>query len=272
MSQKDIYIAKIDAALNDYDDTVAGTLVKEVVSVFAGEDEQIKFGLDRFRGRVSAPGMSISYDNQGDLKKLRGKLVSLKEAEHRALEADLTRLPLLAVDEDIAECERLLCSGMEDEARRFVDRTVQVYGAEIENIAVGLTGYGYAAEDGTVEGDLTYILSHLKHYRANLALDLAKSASSPINVSASAVSQNSMKVSLTVTQVAEQVQSLPEAVLNDEQKNQIKALLLDLDMAKGKSKEEAEKPLKKVLSWLADKGIDVGIAVLPYVAQTLAGL
>ena len=43
-------------------------------------------------------------------------------------------------------------------------------------------------------------------------------------------------------------------------------------MAKCKSKDEAEKPLMKVLSWLADKGVDVGIAVLPYVAQTLAGL
>lgn len=272
MTQKDFYIAKIDAALDDYDDAEGEVLVKEVISVFAGEDEYIKSGLDRFRSRVSVPGSPVSYDNRGDLKRLRGKLVSLREAERRALEADLARLPLLAAEDDIDECERLLASGEDAEARRFIDRMVQVYGAEIENIAVGLTGYGYASEDETFEGDLAYVLSHLKHYRANLALELAKSASSPISVNASAVNQNSVEVALTVTQVAEQIQSLPDDVLSDEQKNEIKALLLDLDMAKGKSRGDAEKPLGKVLSWLADKGVDVGIAVLPYVAQTLAGL
>ena len=271
MTQKDIYIAKIDAALDDYDDAEGEALVKEVVSVFAGEDEHIKTGLDRFRNRVSVPGSPVSYDNRGDLKRLRGKLVSLREAERRAIEADLARVPLLAVEDDIAECECRLAFGGDDEVRRFVDRVVPVYGAEIENIAVGLTGYGYASEDETIEGDLAYILSYLKHYRANLARDLAKSASSPINVNASAINQNSVEVALTVTQVAEQVQSLPDDVLSDAQKNEIKALLLDLDMAKGKSKGDAEKPLGKVLSWLTDKGIDVAIAVLPYVAQTLAG-
>ena len=163
MTQKDIYIAKIDAALDDYDDVEGEALVKEVVSVFAGEDEHIKSGLDRFRNRVSVPGSPVSYDNRGDLKRLRGKLVSLREAERRAHEADLARLPLLAVEDDIAECECLLASGGDDEARRFIDRMVQVYGAEIENIAVGLTGYGYASEGEAPNGDLTYILSHLAH-------------------------------------------------------------------------------------------------------------
>ena len=48
-------------------------------------------------------------------------------------------------------------------------------------------------------------------------------------------------------------------------KSELKLLLLDMDSARGKSKKAAEGKLKKVLDWLADKGVDVALAALPYV-------
>lgn len=46
----------------DFDDHAAGMLVKGIVSVFAGEDERIKPGLDRCRGRQSCPDPDIGVD------------------------------------------------------------------------------------------------------------------------------------------------------------------------------------------------------------------
>ena len=92
MAMKDEYISKINEALTADDAREMGELVKETVSVFASADPHIKAGLDRYRSRAVVPGQKIIYDNKGDLAKLRGKLVSLREAELKELEADPVRL------------------------------------------------------------------------------------------------------------------------------------------------------------------------------------
>ena len=149
---------------------------------------------------------------------------------------------------------------------------VQVYQGDIETIAVGLSGYGYGLENATYQEDLLYIKDQLRHYRAKLAADFAKSAQNSFNIHANAVNQNSVENVLTITQTAEQIQGIPDSVLNEDHKNELKLLLLDMDSAKGKSKKDAEGKLKKVLGWLTDKGVDVALAALPYVLSVLQTL
>ena len=272
MAMKDEYISKINEVLTADDAREMGELVKETVSVFASADPHIKAGLDRYRSRAVVPGQKIIYDNKGDLAKLRGKLVSLREAELKELEADPVRLAFAGVDDDLAECSRLLECGEEAKARSFIDRMVQVYQGDIETIAVGLSGYGYGPENATYQEDLLYIKDQLRHYRAKLAADFAKSAQNSFNIHANAVNQNSVENVLTITQTAEQIQGIPDSVLNEDLKNELKLLLLDMDSAKGKSKKDAEGKLKKVLGWLTDKGVDVALAALPYVLSVLQTL
>ena len=93
-----------------------------------------------------------------------------------------------------------------------------------------------------------------------------------VNVQASAVNQNSVTNVLTITQVAERVQSIPESVLDDDLKKELKCLLLDLEAVKDKPKKEAESRVQKVLAWMSDKGVDVAIAVLPYIANFIGTL
>ena len=93
-----------------------------------------------------------------------------------------------------------------------------------------------------------------------------------MNVQASAVNQNSVTNVLTITQVAEQVQSIPENVLDDDLKKELKCLLLDLEAVKNKPKKEAESRLQKDLAWMSDKGVDVAIAALPYIASFIGTL
>lgn len=214
MALKDEYIGGIDEALTVGDEREMGELVKEIVAVFANADQHIKVGLDRYISRVIAVGQQVVYDNKGDLAKLRGKLVCLREAELRELEADPARLAFAGVDDDLAECSRLLEHGTEAEARSFVDRMVQVYQDDIKTIIVGLSGYGLGQEDATYQEDLGCIRDHLRHYRVKLAADFAKGAQNSVSVHASAVNQNSIENVLTITQTAEQIQAIPESVLS----------------------------------------------------------
>lgn len=272
MALKDEFIGRIDEALTVGDEREMGELVKEIVAVFANADQHIKVGLDRYKSRVIAVGQQVVYNNKGDLARLRGKLVCLQEAELRELEADPARLAFAGVDDDLAECSRLLEHGTEAEARSFVDRIVQVYQDDIKTIIVGLSGYGLGREDATYQEDLGCISDHLRHYRVKLAADFAKGAQSSVSVHASAVNQNSIENVLTVTQTAEQIQAIPESMLSEDLKSELKLLLLDIDSARGKSKKDAEGKLKKVLDWLADKGVDVALAALPYVLNVLQTL
>ena len=268
----DDYIAKIDSVLKAVEMDGLGDLVEEIAAVFASADPHIRTGLDRYKARAIVPGQHIAYDDRGDLAKLRGKLIRLKETERRELEADPVRLALSVVDDDLDECERLLSFGPEEEAQSFVDRMVQVYGAEIENIAVGLGSYGFGSEGATFKDDLRYIRGHLRHYRATLAVGFAKAVSHSVSVQTSSVSSSNVENVVTITQAAEQVQAIPESILSDDLKKELELLLLDLDMSKGKMKTDAEGRLKKVLGWLADKGVDVALAALPYVLNVLQTL
>lgn len=272
MTQAEYYIARIDEELRAYDDRSAGDLVKEIIAVFSSADSLLILGLDRDKSRAIVPGQVVRYDNKGDLKKLRGKLLVQIESERKNLKGDPILLALASVDEDIDECKRLISNGNDDDRRRCVDRMVRVYEVDIKNFAVGLSGYGFGSEEEDLRGDLELILGHLRHYRAKIALESVSGSMNTVNIQASAVNQNSVTNVLTITQVAEQVQSIPDSVLDDDLKNELKCLLLDLDAVKNKPKAESESRLQKALAWMSDKGVDVAIAVLPYIASFISTL
>lgn len=272
MSLVDNYISQIDNTIDASDDHAISNLVKEIVSVFSGSDPHIKTGLDRYRGGSISPGMTNTCDDIGDLKKLRGKLLVLKENERVELESDPMRLALSSVDDDIDECKHLIDVSDDKSARAFIDRMVQVYGNDIKNIAIGLSCHGLDSEEENLKSDLTYIGGHLKHYRAKLAALFSIGTSNTVNVQANAENRNTVENVLTVTQVAERVQSVPESVLNKDLKKELKCMLLDLEAVKNKPKAEAESRVKKILAWMADKGVDVAIAALPYIVNVLSTL
>ncbi len=149
---------------------------------------------------------------------------------------------------------------------------VRVYEVDIKNFAVGLSGYGFGSEEENLRGDLELILGHLKHYRAKIARESVSGNMNTVNVQASAVNQNSVTNVLTITQVAEQVQSIRKTFWTTTSKRAKVPTSLDLEAVKNKPKKEAESRLQKVLAWMSDKGVDVAIAALPYIASFIGTL
>lgn len=174
-------------------------------------------------------------------------MLILNESERAKPESDPLRLVLSPVDDDIDECKRHVDVRYDESARAFIARMVQVYGDGIKNIAVGLSGYEFGSEVENFNSNLYYIDSHLKHYRSKLAAKLSTGTSNTVSVQANVENRNTVESVVTITQVAEQVWSIPESVLREDLKKELECTLLDLEAVKNKPKAEAEGRIKRFL-------------------------
>lgn len=265
MTTIDEYLNQIEAALEHYPDAEdAGELVERTVSVFSGDLPNISKGLDRYKARATAFGSSAEYDDEGDLRKLKGKLLLKKEADAAKELDDPFRLAIRKVDEDIDDCDRVLASGDVDKADKLVESMVRVYERDIDDIGFGLPVFDLGDANKTALDDLEIVRKHLDRYKGRLAVRMGEAKNGGVSISATAQNTNSNTLSINMKQVLQQIQEIPDSEFTDEQKSQLKVLLADLEAQRGESKKNSRGILKKVLSWLSDKGVDVTIAVLPY--------
>ena len=148
----------------------------------------------------------------------------------------------------------------EKEQEKFIEEVLSVYGNKIDGITNHLDMYAYHLEGEIYDynGDIKKIKSILINYKDNLEmeiekrkneLELARLKQGSINVSANANNANPINISLTLEQALENIRS--EAVKRD----------------KGKAKDK----IVAVLKFVADKGADALVAILPYLGQ-MAGI
>ena len=79
MSILDEQIMQLEHALASEDSEKLEAAIEESVSVFSDDIPKIKEGLDRYRSRIIPLGYEITYDNEGDARKLMAKLKKHKE-------------------------------------------------------------------------------------------------------------------------------------------------------------------------------------------------
>ncbi|EAJ5681183.1 hypothetical protein IDR50_000932 [Campylobacter lari] len=76
---------------------------------------------------------------------------------------------------------------------------------------------------------------------------------------------------ITIEQALEELNKIPEDILDKNQKEEIENLLLAIDTLKEKDKTKAKEKIFSVLKYLSDKSIDALISLLPYLGQ-IAGV
>ncbi|MCV3508591.1 hypothetical protein L8W69_05035 [Campylobacter sp. CNRCH_2016_3089] len=76
---------------------------------------------------------------------------------------------------------------------------------------------------------------------------------------------------ITIEQALEELNKIPEDILDKNQKEEIENLLLAIDTLKEKDKTKAKEKIFSVLKYLSDKSIDAFISLLPYLGQ-IAGV
>ena len=74
-------------------------------------------------------------------------------------------------------------------------------------------------------------------------------------------------VSISLTQTIENIQSLSNDIISEDDKDLLVGKLTQISTEKDKLK--AWEKTKSVLKWIAEKGIEVGTVVLPYIIEAI---
>lgn len=272
MSQVSSYIARCEEVIDGSSRENPGSLVEEIVSVFAGRDDKIRHGLDRYRSRVSVGDGGANYDNLGDIRKLLGKLRLISEEEQAALLKSDS--PTAYLDSLVRRCDDALSSSASLSERKSLLEEI-CYGAYCQKNPWFATGLEFFTVDhdsddygeGSVANDIRLARGKLLSIREEALGEIARSSRGPVAV---ATSSSTANVNVTIAQVLHDIDSVDESEATPAEKDEIKGLLNEVESSKVPSKRE--KAVKAVLEWLSKHSMDLITLTLPYImkAQGLA--
>lgn len=175
----------------------------------------------------------------------------------------------------IERAEKAFSEKDKETAKSLIAEIVAVYENEIPGIAKGLDTYSnFAFYDQRPADSLTdiHILGKkLENYYNNLRTGLYKELLPGKGVSITqmqnATQSTETVVAVSLEQTIENINSLPDSSLTAEEKEILSGKLAAISAEKDKNKKWEK--AKNALKWIAEKGIEVGIAALPYIAGAL---
>lgn len=178
------------------------------------------------------------------------------------------------IEEYIEKLQKAIDTKDSKGADRLQDEVIAIFDSEIDDIRGSLDNYSYVHINGTPVdflGDAEILKGKLINYKLNLqsGLCFSKNNQSGINVTQQVTQQVQNDIRLSFEQVVSQIQDMPTNNLPDEEKDILCGKLTAIEMSKDKNSRWAK--VQDTLKWIAEKGIEVGVAALPYIAKALEG-
>ena len=258
MAILDEYILRAARLLSDAADEDVDALCREIMQVFDLDytnPEALKYinSSSSFRYSKSDLGMI--------LQKLR---LRREDSDDKAFGAAFCA----TITQHIRRLEQALEEGVkDDELKAVYDSIDHVYANEqgYESYTDGLAVYGFSGTDLSEEQTRLRI-DKLKHFRDEkmMSVRIAEAQGATYNLSASSTAAASSTVEISLEIINERIDEVADDDLTDEEKTQLKGLLADLSAKDDRKRKEK---LQKLIHWLGDKGPDIFIAVLPYIAK-----
>lgn len=190
------------------------------------------------------------------------------------------------IDEYIGRCNDIIGKKDINAAEVLEDEILAVFSSEISDIVHKLDAYNYHSEFEIINylGDIKILKQKLLNYKYNLQsekdkmaynLEIARLSQPTImahaesNQSQSQASNTSINISIEHT--IKQIDEISADKLNVDDKEKLKDYLYILEGIKSsKDKNKYWDKTKEVLKFLADKGADAAIAMLPYIIKGLS--
>lgn len=179
---------------------------------------------------------------------------------------------LLTITQHIRLLEQAEEDGVCGDALKAVyDKVDSIYANYYGSYIDGLTSY-ISRDYETCSEQTTLRIEKLKHFRDDEMRKLRVAEARTTNVSmvqennqtASANATSDVRVTIEAT--FEQIESIPDDRLSEDNKTLLKGMIADLNT---NDKKKRDGKLKKLMGWLADKGADAVIAAMPYVVQII---
>lgn len=179
----------------------------------------------------------------------------------------------VTITQHIRRLEQALEEGMKgDELKAVYDSIDYVYANArgCESYTDGLVAYGFSGTDLS-EGQTRLRIDKLKFFRDEkmMSLKMAETQGATYNLSANSAASASSTVEISLEIINGRIDEIDDDDLTDEDKTRLKGLLADLST---KNDQKRKEKLQKLIHWLGDKGPDIFIAVLPYIAKVFFGV
>lgn len=187
------------------------------------------------------------------------------------------------IEEYIDNCDVVLHNKNQRHAEDLEDDILGVFSGEIDNIRERLDLY-HAVSGVDHLKDISLLRQKLINYKMNLLeeekkreyeLELARLKQPSVTNVASAhqTQTTTIDVKIDIEQTIKQVEEIPTEILSFDDKEKLKEYLYSLEGIKAsKNKNLFWEKTKDVFKFLADKGADAAIAMLPYIIQGLSNL
>ena len=263
MSEIDNYLLKARDAIRSGDADKRVRVAKEIISAFRDEIPH----LANFRVTALSGQGDFTED---DLRQLMGKLRVLREKNDMAIYGPYG---LEAISDAIRQLENALLDTPEKcELEQIYDRIDYLYANRLDAYTDGLCGWHYN-DDVPSDGQTRLRIEKLRHYRDEELRELkvaeAQAGKTYVSQSQSQSQQASARAQSIVTvnleETVEKIEELPESSLSEDDKVFLEGLMANLDAAAKKEKPSKKERLNKLLGFLTDKGVDVVIAVWPFI-------
>lgn len=159
-------------------------------------------------------------------------------------------------------------------AKELQTEIIAVYEPEIDSLKseldnYSLTHYGASTPVDYI-GDAKLLRAKLQNYKLNLASGLYKpfqGVDGAVTVTQHVNQDVSTSVVINLEQTIHSILQLPESVLSDDEKEILSGKIASISAEKDRKKRWEK--VSGALKWIADKGIQVGIAALPYITKML---
>jgi hypothetical protein len=281
MSKIGIVESYIESCTKKHTMDSAKKLVNDILGVFSNDIDGLTSNLDLYD--YSHMYGSTTVDYIGDVSLLKRKLEFYKAS---LIETEKKIDPLWEFKQLFEQDLRNLCSAKSDynnsetpevAKQQLYKEITAKYHSIIPNLGSGL--YQYFAEQGfydEVSGDsLSHNLDQIYHkliaFKTIGFPGVIKETTTPLQqliISNNSTANANATVTISISNTIELINQLPPEVLSDKEKEELEEKLSAIEVAKTSgNKEKLAGKVGNVLKYIADKGIEVGIAALPYLGE-----
>ena len=180
------------------------------------------------------------------------------------------------IDQYIDKCEKCVENNDPNEAKIIENTILGIFTKDISGIRTGLDRFSarVVAPGSAVKydylGDVMLLKAKLEVYKAELEENepIHNSPLISINNVNKNTNTNSVEIELNYDELIQIINSIPGDQLSNSEKEMLEDKInsVELQISK-KDREKASAKLLGVLKFIADKSVDVGIALLPYMGK-----
>lgn len=174
------------------------------------------------------------------------------------------------IQQYMEEADEVLSERNNQKMETYIKKIVGIYSEEIPSIRQSLRFYT-VGDKASLPTDIEFLKSKLLNYKINLESGLymvfSGKTEGAVNITQTTSQTQNTNVSINFEQTIETINNLPEDVLSDEEKELLNGKLASLSTCK--TKESCWEKAKGILKWIADKGVQVGTAALPYIMKMI---